>query len=129
MNRTGELEVELKKARKIVNRMKAQLDTLEEEKSKLSMELEEAREALRLVGVIVDAMKNGTSASNNTIFGKFWGGRGALGSRIGGRKVMGDLGELDGLEGMWGYVKGWFERCSWMSCSTKGSDEGTTGSS
>ena len=50
------------------------------------------------------------------MFGKFWGGKGALGSGIGGRKASGDPGEPDGLEGMWGYVRNWFEKCSWVPC-------------
>ena len=43
------------------------------------MELEEAREALRLVGVIVDAARNGMGASDGTMFSKLGGVRVALG--------------------------------------------------
>ena len=115
-NHTGELEAELKKKEEVVNRMKAQLDTLEEEKRKLNVELEEARETLRLVGVAVETTSNGTTASEGNIFSKFWGGKGALGSGIGGRRALGDPREPDGLEGMWGYVRGWFEKCMWVPC-------------
>ena len=93
VNRTRELESELKTTREIINCMKLQLDALEKEKSVLEVELKEARQALRLVGAIVDITENGTGASNSTIFGKFWGGKGGLGSGIGGRKALGDPGE------------------------------------
>ena len=65
-----------------------------EEKNKLNVELEEAREALKLMGAIVDTTRNGTTASNGTIFGKLWGSKGGLGSGIGGRKVLGDPSEV-----------------------------------
>ena len=85
--------------------MKLQLDALEKEKSVLEVELKEARQALRLAGATVDTTENGMGASNSTIFGKFWGGKGGLGSGIGGRKALGDPGE-QGVEGMWLFIQG-----------------------
>ena len=93
VNRTKELELDLKTTREIMHHMKLQLDALEKEKSVLEVELKEARQALRIVGATVDTAENGTGASNSTIFGKFWGGKGGLGSGIGGRKALGDPSE------------------------------------
>ena len=70
MNRTKELESDLKATKEIINGMKLQLDALEKEKSQLGVELGETRQALRLTGAIVNTSENGTGASNSTIFGK-----------------------------------------------------------
>ena len=115
MNRTKELESDLKAAKEIINGMKLQLDALEKEKNQLEVELGEARQALRLVGAMVNTSSNGTGAPNSTIFGKFWGGKGSLGLGIGGRKSLGDPGK-QGVEGMWLYIRGWLEKCTWMPC-------------
>ena len=93
VNRTKELELDLKTTREIMHRMKLQLDALEKEKSVLEVELKEARQALRLTGATVDTTENGMGASNSTIFGKFWGGKGGLGLGVGGRKALGNPGE------------------------------------
>ena len=60
--------------------------------------------------------KNGMGDSNGTMFSKLWGGKGGLGSGIGGRKSLGDPGESQGMEGMWLCFRGWLEKCSWTPC-------------
>ena len=50
------------------------------------------------------------------MFGKLWGRKGGLGLGVGGRKAMGDPGKSQGVEGMWIYIRGWLEKCSWTPC-------------
>ena len=56
---------------------------------------------LELPGVAANTTRNATPA-NSSLFSKLWGVKGGL--RVGGRKALGDLGELVGLGGMFKLV-------------------------